>query len=135
MEKSEFQYISCCSLSECRENFGCHPMLFQYISCCSLSGLGEGFDLLVVEFQYISCCSLSSFPLSYSIPSLDFNTSHVVVYLLRQDLLQLALDYFNTSHVVVYRKKIWENDILALEFQYISCCSSSEYTVEYWEEQ
>ena len=55
------------------------------------------------EFQYISCCSLSSVPALKTANHYNFNTSHVVVYLLEVEELYGISANFNTSHVVVYR--------------------------------
>ncbi len=119
----EFQYISCCSLSNllsfCLYSFyyfntshvvvylsrnlqRIYVVKFQYISCCSLSYQSHSLCNRLDRFQYISCCSLS-FPKSKYLPTLS---------------------YFNTSHVVVYQRceyEVFGNTL----FQYISCCSLS----------
>ena len=98
---------------------------FQYISCCSLSNFRKKWAVTISQFQYISCCSLSLNP-SFTPPiNLCFNTSHVVVYhetghnmkgWLIIVSIHLMLQFisgffcrttskdisFNTSHVVVY---------------------------------
>ena len=141
----QFQYISCCSLSQTAENRRTDHNRFQYISCCSLS---SGFPSLVTShsrFQYISCCSLSSVLFPHPLPEGRFNTSHVVVYHERiadklenkEVSIHLMLQFikttnntqggktsFNTSHVVVYLTPHCVVGQLSA-FQYISCCSLS----------
>ena len=120
----EFQYISCCSLSIEILLLILDESEFQYISCCSLSIFSRRHMRRCSEFQYISCCSLSEVHRWENISSMNFNTSHVVVYhhlrrgkrhrntisihLMLQFILNSIFllpyhsDYFNTSHVVVY---------------------------------
>ena len=80
----QFQYISCCSLSQKHpthesvshfntshvvvyrtiSNYLQKLVMFQYISCCSLSSVPTIRMFSHILFQYISCCSLSSLNLS-----------------------------------------------------------------------
>ena len=78
----EFQYISCCSLSEMRPrlviikiNFNTSHVVVYRLSVYSRNS--------VFKFQYISCCSLSVHISHHLDPESHFNTSHVVVYLKR----------------------------------------------------
>ena len=79
-QKTIFQYISCCSLSEIKHMVTILEQIFQYISCCSLSRKLWNEKLWKERFQYISCCSLSMLRSTVMLGSTDFNTSHVVVY-------------------------------------------------------
>ena len=59
-------------------------------------------------FQYISCYCLSISSVLRKLIAIDFNTSHVTVYLYFHLQDQLSQVDFNTSHVTVYpeRRKI-----------------------------
>ena len=93
-------------------------------------------------FQYISCYCLSISSVLRKLIAIDFNTSHVTVYLYFHLQDQLSQVDFNTSHVTVYQyfllrihqkthisihlmllfirnvEKLKNSEI---EFQYISC--------------
>ena len=98
MLKSGFQYISCYCLS-CPKIVGDNVDLsFQYISCYCLSSVIQVDRFHASSFQYISCYCLSYLRHVYSHLSLNFNTSHVTVYLY--------------LHILLTRP---------LVFQYISC--------------
>ena len=56
---TEFQYISCYSLSQMKQSDASAFVEFQYISCYSLSLWGPGAPPARQSFQYISCYSLS----------------------------------------------------------------------------
>ena len=122
---SEFQYISCCSLSHLIASLVIYCCSFQYISCCSLSYCVISL-LCISVFQYISCCSLSRLSAGLSLRQICFNTSHVVVYPRKRHFKTQIFNCFNTSHVVVYRLtgQAAGNQHM---FQYISCCSLSPY--------
>ena len=60
----------------------------------------------------------------------DFNTSHVTVYLLQDQVHSHSYPYFNTSHVTVYRVIEREADQTPL-FQYISCYGLSLNAITY----
>ena len=80
----------------------------------------------IVLFQYISCCSLSYFVIYFNHLFYCFNTSHVVVYQKKTVSDWTPCRCFNTSHVVVYlhqRKLVRDMQ----RFQYISCCSLSNW--------
>ena len=100
------------------------------------------------KFQYISCCSLSCLFLTCTDILDCFNTSHVVVYLTCLLKLSLSKPRFNTSHVVVYPEMIlhlehidisfntshvvvyletYSSNLVESMFQYISCCSLSDF--------
>ena len=144
--KPKFQYISCCSLSINVTAYDNMVLAFQYISCCSLSMRPLITEYLTHEFQYISCCSLSN-PRNFSVTSSFlfqyisccslslktlcatqeghcFNTSHVVVYLIRiilcyqlvQVSIHLMLQFIDNNS---------GQDKELYLFQYISCCSLS----------
>ena len=99
---SKFQYISCYCLSSkasqgrCNKEISIHLMLlfiscnrtptasdasFQYISCYCLSFPLVILPTSVSSFQYISCYCLSRWFVPPFFFSINFNTSHVTVYL------------------------------------------------------
>ena len=125
LSSSQFQYISCCSLSWEDLEEPMYAPEFQYISCCSLSTIPDALFNSVFVFQYISCCSLSAINKYKLKAQLGFNTSHVVVYLQHCVLFLILIYCFNTSHVVVYHNFTQSSNNLSLMFQYISCCSLS----------
>ena len=119
----QFQYISCCSLSNpekffsidrfgfntshvvvYRQNCHKHRMVFHVSIHLMLQfiGLKPSKYRFIEKFQYISCCSLSYQAFFCTYCHCRFNTSHVVVY--HQPLKFVCC-------------LIW--------FQYISCCSLS----------
>ena len=98
---TEFQYISCYSLSFQATPLAFHHLCFntshvtlypdvlslmlsqcsfQYISCYSLSELPPHLWRVLVPFQYISCYSLSRGTLKWAKRNKRFNTSHVTLY-------------------------------------------------------
>ena len=76
------------------------------------------------KFQYISCCCLSVKRLWRQLQQQRFNTSHVVVYHIRNSTRPCFSLCFNTSHVVVY-PEIEKLNNQIIKFQYISCCCLS----------
>ena len=112
---TQFQYISCCSLSQ-------KEQLFQYISCCSLSICNRRENKVAIVSIHLMLQFIPNPPLPHP-KSKGFNTSHVVVYLVlvcglnlmsvfqyisccslsleRGELVEADIS-FNTSHVVVY---------------------------------
>ena len=78
-------------------------LLFQYISCYGLSILSVFDDKVDNRFQYISCYGLSARTSPKCPGDVDFNTSHVTVYLPENRNTLSYIQYFNTSHVTVYR--------------------------------
>ena len=97
---------------------------FQYISCYSLSNCKE-YRLYKQKGFNTSHVTLYRKPGTAKLPAeSSFNTSHVTLYLnLRMMLVQIML-CFNTSHVTLYQV---ENFTLKSRtmFQYISCYSLS----------
>ena len=96
-----FQYISCYCLS-------LRLCLCSFFLCISIhlmllfilwTAFPSSFLLI---FQYISCYCLSSRTKSLFTRCINFNTSHVTVYLSRSFFHCLRISNFNTSHVTVY---------------------------------
>ena len=140
-----FQYISCCSLSQCNRCFFCdrdvsiHLML-QFIQMCITNHRAKFLVSIHLMLQFISQ------------PLTTLNTgSNVSIHLMLQFItkpahataVQSAFQYisccslssikqysyrivgsFNTSHVVVYHFATYVV-INNIRFQYISCCSLS----------
>ena len=77
---SEFQYISCCSLSMEDETYFIRAPRFNTSHVVVYRGCQISSAKSRCQFQYISCCSLSLFPLPMQGLPDCFNTSHVVVY-------------------------------------------------------
>lgn len=99
----QFQYISCCCLSN-QIVFHSHtPGKFQYISCCCLSYLNILLTLSLYWFQYISCCCLSPF------------TDSAITRRLRVSI-HLMLLFFRVKQDGTKVDEL---------FQYISCCCFS----------
>ena len=141
-----FQYISCYSLSNCKEyrlykqkGFNTsHVTLYRKPGTAKLpaeSSFNTSHVTLYLKsfirhftrsfwFQYISCYSLSV--KKFTIPShiCSFNTSHVTLYLFSSFFSFRTSCRFNTSHVTLYRviHEHLSNDFM---FQYISCYSLS----------
>ena len=101
------------------------PSLFQYISCYCLSLIQNNDVIDDRIFQYISCYCLSTWGIVILCYLLNFNTSHVTVYLYgrrfsvsiakfqyiscyclsqEQQLYSSIKFDFNTSHVTVYHR-------------------------------
>ena len=126
-EQCRFQYISCCYLS-CSDLVPVRIVcVFQYISCCYLSGKGTGtltkrrvsihlmllFITLSTSPQGLEKCFNTSHVVIYlmriiqfALTTQSFNTSHVVIYLTSFSKLEILFSSFNTSHVVIYHKRI-----------------------------
>ena len=103
LEQSQFQYISCYSLSdmwrqECGEYIGFNT------SHVTLYHRADGKVETKIWFQYISCYSLSEN---------------------RKDMFCSSVCSFNTSHVTLYLLSVLYFRVLIL-FQYISCYSLSD---------
>ena len=116
----EFQYISCCYLSEMLRNLLEKSKKFQYISCCYLSKKDRDANSKGT-FQYISCCYLSENKVRRKGDLTSFNTSHVVIYLsfVKDIKLFKAFQYISCCYLsLCHRLK----PVHGLEFQYISCC-------------
>ena len=107
------------------------------------------YEYLGAAFQYISCYSLSPPNFLYSKLCIGFNTSHVTLYHVLEEVLEVKIDGFNTSHVTLYqavhgRDLCGENSFntshvtlyhhmltfrsYLYKFQYISCYSLSIYS-------
>ena len=120
-----FQYISCYCLSSCRKVSEHYTAEFQYISCYCLSLIQNNDVIDDRIFQYISCYCLSTWGIVILCYLLNFNTSHVTVYLYgrrfsvsiakfqyiscyclsqEQQLYSSIKFDFNTSHVTVYHR-------------------------------
>ena len=125
MQIKKFQYISCCCLSTMSQNFhfansiSIHLMLLFIFTRRTRKHIITSISIhLMLLFIHLSAKS--------HIISADFNTSHVVVYLIVLNIiflcfrfqyiscccLSIFLQYclspklhFNTSHVVVYRRR------------------------------
>ena len=100
---TEFQYISCYSLSRKGMGYGTsgmrvsiHLMLLFIWLCLYKVSCG-------LMFQYISCYSLSVMAGTQGTFRTSFNTSHVTLYLILRGLDSLYRVRFNTSHVTLYR--------------------------------
>ena len=144
----QFQYISCCSLSinglwnNSTHCVSIHLML-QFIH---IQHRLKALFLLVSIHLMLQFIQRSRHLLSARI--LSFNTSHVVVYLTCLLKLSLSKPRFNTSHVVVYPEMIlhlehidisfntshvvvyletYSSNLVESMFQYISCCSLSDF--------
>ena len=76
---------------------------FQYISCYGLSYYYHKILPINTLFQYISCYGLSDEALISEVGYVNFNTSHVTVYLNPVSPARMSCYYFNTSHVTVYQ--------------------------------
>ena len=98
-----FQYISCYGLSHVSVNFAFSGTSFQYISCYGLSYYYHKILPINTLFQYISCYGLSDEALISEVGYVNFNTSHVTVYLNPVSPARMSCYYFNTSHVTVYQ--------------------------------
>ena len=101
-------------------------VIFQNISCYCLSVDIESTETADTIFQNISCYCLSFFISIRYVKSLDFKTSHVIVYLL--PAAQEIAEYwdFKTSHVIVYQERSLCHLQIPILFQNISCyCLSS----------
>ena len=68
---------------------------------------------------------------------INFNTSHVTVYLFRRFIVHFFNAYFNTSHVTVYLVEIFSRFSIS-SFQYIpcyclsrSCCSHDSFALQF----
>ena len=97
---------------------------FQYISCYSLSQMKQSDASAFVEFQYISCYSLSFQATPLAFHHLCFNTSHVTLY---PDVLSLMLSQCSFQYISCYSLSelpphLWR---VLVPFQYISCYSLS----------
>ena len=143
---TEFQYISCYSLSQMKQSDASAFVEFQYISCYSLSFQATPLafhhlcfntshvtlypDVLSLmlsqcSFQYISCYSLSELPPHLWRVLVPFQ--YISCYSLSRGTLKWAKrnKRFNTSHVTLYRRKHLSNTLQEDLFQYISCYSLS----------
>ena len=136
-----FQYISCYCLSRllCRLHTGCrisiHLMLLFILAypCADSHHCGISIHLMllfirvgffqilsIIKFQYISCYCLSLSSTLVDRMCMDFNTSHVTVYLYSGYKVKNDIGDFNTSHVTVYPfANLFASTVPA--FQYISC--------------
>ena len=120
----QFQYISCCSLSEMALKEKIVQVRFN------TSHVVVYRDILIwnygsKRFQYISCCSLSIHPSHDKRRNKCFNTSHVVVY---RGACRILYKAFRVSiHLMLqFILKYPEYSVNILLFQYISCCSLSK---------
>ena len=78
-------------------------MSFKYISCSYLSLPCILLPSCLHSFKYISCSYLSNTSLKLLYPCSGLNTSHVLIYLQRQNQTKRRLCSLNTSHVLIYR--------------------------------
>ena len=97
---------------------------FQYISCYSLSHTTQRRAWLQQPFQYISCYSLS-IPASTSCSTCcSFNTSHVTLYLLRFHSV-ISLNIVSIHLMLLFIGEFLSEWDRTDAFQYISCYSLS----------
>ena len=109
--RSQFQYISCCSLSDKQPV----PAVFPFLVSIHLM-------LQFIHYQLTFIQQLSS-----------FNTSHVVVYLDIQPAVKLIANVSIHLMLQFIGKKF--NIMLGLDkFQYISCCSLSSYNYMFYKD-
>ena len=141
----QFQYISCCSLSNpekffsidrfgfntshvvvYRQNCHKHRMVFHVSIHLMLQfiGLKPSKYRFIEKFQYISCCSLSYQAFFCTYCHCRFNTSHVVVYHqpLKFVCCLIWFQYISCCSLSC-NHRLWRP--AGNTFQYISCCSLS----------
>ena len=124
---TEFQYISCYSLSQMKQSDASAFVEFQYISCYSLSLWGPGAPPARQSFQYISCYSLSGRSLSDVIPV--FVSIHLMLLFIRASTTSLTgLSAVSIHLMLLFIQRHPEVGEAQQAFQYISCYSLSEKT-------
>ena len=121
IKQLKFQYISCCYLSEKKSKkiFGIqvsiHLMLL-FIPWMSITAR----NALTVSIHLMLLFIFGGVPILWI--CIRFNTSHVVIYLIRFMHPYCFWVSFNTSHVVIYHIDKHIRHCKGHQFQYISCC-------------
>ena len=127
---TEFQYISCYSLSQMKQSDASAFVEFQYISCYSLSLWGPGAPPARQSFQYISCYSLSGRSLSDVIPV--FVSIHLMLLFIRASTTSLTgLSAVSIHLMLLFIQRHPEVGEAQQAFQYISCYSLSSCEFSY----
>ena len=127
---TEFQYISCYSLSQMKQSDASAFVEFQYISCYSLSLWGPGAPPARQSFQYISCYSLSKQTnkdewfrgVSIHLMLLFIIPSHSI------SLSSSMFQYISCYSLSELPPHLWR---VLVPFQYISCYSLSRGTLKW----
>ena len=95
-----------------------HPMLWFFKRKVTI-------ELTFVSFQYIQCYGSSCFLKLYIGTNHNFNTSNVMVLLMKGCKNKSMHFNFNTSNVMVLQSEFGVIRMLLTEFQYIQCYGSS----------